>query len=251
MKKDWSTGPLPDSRAQEGSSALFSLHELKAKAEAHIGPSAKGQCTEENSGLIDLRALMAQAEKEERAKADQQALRVAEHTDVYPFGAPGTAPLRAAVPALPAEVSKRSMPRGGRRARQWGGIAAGVLIGGGAMAAAALGGGSLLWESTLMARPALAGLADHKMPAFKAEEAVADESVVTDGPPAEPTATALPDRPAKIGLHVPKAPVMNRTPKPPKPAAEIPTAQPKPAEVDPCRGDLMCAMQRAIEKKNK
>src|SRR5262245_45460577 len=71
--------------ASEGS-PLFSLNALKAKAEA-AAKANKPQGRDENSGLIDLKAMMAQAEKDKA----EEALNVTPHLPVYPFGSPGEA----------------------------------------------------------------------------------------------------------------------------------------------------------------
>src|ERR1044072_5004402 len=65
-------------------SSRFSLSALKAKAEAARKPPAR----EDNSGLIDLKAMMAEAEAEKEKEAAIEALHVAAHIPVYPFGPP-------------------------------------------------------------------------------------------------------------------------------------------------------------------
>jgi hypothetical protein len=55
-------------------------------------------------------------------------------------------------------------------------------------------------------------------------------------------------RPPKDIPHIAKAPVLNRTAAAPAAPPKAPAAAPAAPANDPCKGDLMCAMQRAVKK---
>jgi hypothetical protein len=230
---------------------------------------------EENSGLIDLKALMEQAEQQE--KEANQALHVSQHIGVYPFGAPPSTrspsatpatftPLATSAPIVEQASFSSSSLRGGRggrsgRARLWAGVLAGTIIGGSAVAAAAISARGLSEKPLQVAEAALTsyvverGWGPVRAQAVAAEEAALQakgKGTANAAGGREPLAAgAASDRAAKVGQHVPKAPVMNRTPGTSSPATQAPTAAaPKPAAADPCKGDLMCAMQRAAKGKS-
>jgi hypothetical protein len=230
------------------------------------------QSREENSGLIDLKAMMEQAEQDE--KEANQALHVSQHIGVYPFGAPSSTPspsvtqatqatltpLATAAPIVEKVSFSSRSGRSSRQARLWGGILAGAIIGGSAVAAAAINARGLSQEPLQVAEGALASyVVERGWGPVRAQALAAEEKALqikgtgtanAAGGQAPLAASAAPDRAAKVGQHVPKAPVMNRTPGTATPAAPAPavTATPKPAAADPCKGDLMCAMQRAAAK---
>lgn len=237
------------------------------------------QSREENSGLIDLKALLKQAEQQEEEA--NQALHVSQHIGVYPFGSPSPSP--SAAPATSAASATSATPatftplaasapvveqasfagsslRGSRsgRARLWGGLLAGVIIGGSAVAAAAISARGFSKEPLQTAEAALSSyVVERGWGPVRAQAAAVEEAatqakgkgtvsvVVAQQPLA---ASAAPDRAAKVGQHVPQAPVMTKAPDTSVPSAQAPVAaEPKPAAADPCKGDLMCAMQRAAK----
>ena len=278
MKKMWSSGPLsrpgaPEDMASSGDgSELFSLKELRAKeasAAAALVNERDKRDEEDNSGIIDLKALMVEAEREQKAKADEQALRVSQHIGVYPFGSPSSSPppspspsitpLAAAMPVALVDPTPALTPSSSMtRVRVWGGVLAGVIAGAGAMAGASMSDRGTSPEPLRVAQFALAPSVVQRASAPVTAQASAAEQASSARRAAQGKSVESPEgigttaRPPKIGLHVSRAPVMNRTPTVPKPdPTQAPQANPKPSSSDPCHGDLMCAMQRAIKNQNK
>lgn len=233
--KDRNSFPAPTS---EGSA--FSLKELKAKAEAAARIN-KPKDKDENSGLIDLKSMMAKAEQERAAS-----LSVAPHLDVYPFGAPAAA----AVVEETASSRAHRRPKRGRAASL--GIAAAVLgIAAVAAAAAAVGFGALEAPRPVLATPLPTALQwtiapTAMLPAAAEKEDLASAQPSPDDNDKESDPTLATPRPPKEIPHIAKAPVLNRTAEATTPKA--PPAAPPPPASDPCNGDLMCAMQRAVKK---
>lgn len=255
MKKESNTTTPSGPRKVEGpgskghSSAPFSLSELKAKAAAAV----PAKPPEENSGLIDLKALMAQAEEAERAEQEKMAgqprsLQV-NSLDIYPFGAPAEAtPPPAVAPVQGAEAAQGTLPR--RRSR-WPGVVAGAVIGFAAIAFAAVNTGIASNQAPGTAQAALTPEAIHRaVPPLETPGGAVQSPVAAPAPapinaPTPEPAVSEP-RPAKVAPHIAKAPVINRTPEEPKEPQKVP--EKRPAASDSCNGDLMCAMQRAVKK---
>jgi hypothetical protein len=208
----------------------------------------KSRMNKDDSGIIDIKALLAEAEKQ-KAEAEA-ALVVATHIAVYPFGAPVEAPVAPA--AQTAEMAAPSKGARGSRPRRLGAIAiAAAILGVSAIAAAAAGGvGALQTPHAAQSGTSTAAL----------QWAIASSIVAADlTEPAQPVAAAPADeepaiadsseapRAAKAFPHIAKAPVINRTQDAPKevPVTKGPAAPPA---SDPCKGDLLCAMQRAVKK---
>jgi len=256
MTKQWSSdndrkfSPAAADHTSEGS-ALFSLKELKAKAEA-AARTAKPQAREENSGLIDLKGLMAEAEKE-NAREAASALHVTPHIPVYPFGTPTEAPqavIPQAEPVAAADEVDTKRWRRPRRVRAGGIGVAAALLGIAAVAAAAVGVGLGAFDAPrpMLAMPLPASIHWAAAPSITAPDPATEiasaQPSQTEDDKAKSVATP---RPPKEIPHVAKAPVLNRTAEPPVSTPKPPVTATKPAN-DPCNGDLMCAMQRAVKK---
>jgi hypothetical protein len=242
-------GPRPGEapRPQAGSSS----GELVQRAQkASVAPTA----TKDDSGVIDLHALMAAAQAMAAAESQRPAASGDERTPVpvvrnlavYPFGAPPA--LDSAPP--PAQPAPRGFSRRGTVMMVLGGVALG-----GAVAAVVLARASHPGEEPARA-PASAG----DTAALTAETARLPgppQDVDTTSPGREPTSPAKsaapvePVLPAKsagprvVGPVV-KAPVV-KTPVVKTPA--VATGKPASPAADPCNGDLLCAMKRATEKR--
>ncbi len=254
MTKQWSSdnnrelSPAASNHTSEGS-ALFSLKELKAKAEA-AARTSKPQAREENSGLIDLKGLMAQAEKEDAQEA-ASALHVTPHIPVYPFGTPTEAPQAVIPQAEPVTAAAEVDTKRWRRPRQGraGGIGvAAALFGIAAVAAAAVGVGLGAFDAPrpMLAMPLPASIHWASAPSITAPDPTAESAQLSQTEEEKAKSVATP-RPPKEIPHVAKAPVLNRTAEPPVNTPKPPITAPKPAN-DSCNGDLMCAMQRAVKK---
>lgn len=249
MKKDLNTTPsgprkVEGSGSKGNNSALFSLSELKAKAAAAV----PAKPPEENSGLIDLRAMMAQGEEAQKA-AEPRSLQVSS-LDIYPFGAPAEAtPPSAVAPIQSAAVAQGTLHR---RRSGWPGVVAGAVIAFAAIAFAAVNIGVDSNEASGTAQAALSPEAIHRAVApleatgggVRSPSAAPAAPAPINAPTPEPAVTE--PRPANVAPHIAKAPVINRTQEEPKQPQKVP--EKKPAANDSCNGDLMCAMQRAVKK---
>jgi hypothetical protein len=251
MTKHWSSdnhrNSYPAAPTSEGS-ALFSLNELKAKAEAAARVNNLMK-RDDNSGLIDLKAMMAQAEQENAAEA-APGLHVTSHLAVYPFGAPASQPQPALVQSAPEEESPRALrrPKRGRAASI--GVAAALLsIAAVAAAAVSIGLGAFDVPRQALASPVPTALQWAMTPSEMAPASPekADLASAQPSPSATDPTLATP-RPPKEIPHIAKAPVLNRTTRATAAPPKAPTAAPTPPVNDPCKGDLMCAMQRATKK---
>jgi hypothetical protein len=212
----------------------------------------KSRMNKEDSGIIDLKALLAEAEKQEEAEGNA-AIAVAAHIPVYPFGSPPEAAV--ADPSTKMAVSARGTTRaGGSRSMRLGAVAiAAVILGVSAMAAAAVGGVVSLQtphaaQSSTSTTTLQWAIASSIVALDSSEPAIAP-SAPAEPAREEPAADNSGEAPraAKTFPHIAKAPVVNRTEEAPKeaPATKQPAAPPA---SDPCNGDLMCAMQRAVKK---
>jgi hypothetical protein len=212
---------------------LFSLGALMAK-ENEEAPDAGRR---DESGLIDIKALVAAAAKE---PSQAKAARPPEvHVDIFPFEAPLPPPpaIQAApvdaIDALPAQKTARR-----------GVLVAGALLIG--AAAAALG-------ITLSSPGAPAVAAADPLGAV-AETARQGTNALP--PPAAAPSPKEAKSPAPTPPQNPSRPETRRTQSTPIPtpttAQPTPTAkkvEAKPPATDSCGADLMCAMRRAAEKR--
>lgn len=252
MKKDSNTTTPSGPRKVEGpgskgnNSALFSLSELKAKAAAAV----PAKPPEENSGLIDLKAMMAQGEEAQRA-AEPRSLQVSS-LDIYPFGSPAEATRPPAVAVAPVQGAGAAQGTSHRRRSGWPGVVAGAVIGFAAIAFAAVNIGVGSNEASGTAQAALTPEAIHRaVPPLEAPGGGV-RSPGTSAAPAAPINAPTPEpavsepRQANVAPHITKAPVINRTQEEPKEPQKVP--EKRPAANDSCNGDLMCAMQRAVKK---
>jgi len=255
MTKHWSSDndrkSPPAAHTSEGS-ALFSLNELKAKAEAAVRGN-KPKDRDDNSGLIDLKAMMIQAEQERATEADS-ALHVTPHLPVYPFGAPAETPQ----PAPAAMVEETEGARAWRRPKRGRAASLGMavaLLGVAAIAAAAISAGLGAFDvpQTALATPIPTALQWSVAPAAMALATPENPEVAQPGSAADADAAKESDsaiataRAPKEIPHIAKAPVLNKTATPTAAAPKPPVSAPTPAN-DACKGDLMCAMQRAVKK---
>lgn len=210
------------------------------------GHPSNGGATRDESGLIDIRALMEAARATERTPAAREAegtpIPVVSNLAVYPFGAP-----QAAEPApVPEEPPK---PR-----------RAGLLnvllpVIGGAALAGVVAGVLLVRAPQQGEQPARAGAAGEV--AVTASEAPSPPKIEAVPPP-EPATPVEGAAPAEVTAVKPppvkKPPV--RTPpvkKPPvqtlpvkKPPVQTPPVKKPPPS--PCNGDLRCEMERAVKR---
>jgi len=237
-------GAASDAAASEDeSSALFSLKALRERAEAERAKEqAKPSC--DDSGLIDLYALGLSLKS------------VPATVQVAPLGPP-ILPLDSDLPKAEADIDIvfDKPVKAGKRA--W--------VAGAALVAAALGvlGFGLHAATEEQVQAAETGIAKAALevpsPAMdlprsetKADEPSADERAAkapSSEVKADPEKTEAPKKPVVAKTPVVKAqrpaPVkqasVTKTEEPEKPQVE----QKKPAPVDPCHGDLMCAMKRA------
>lgn len=245
---DSSTGAPPERISTN--SPPFPSSTLKARAEA--ASRATSSATRDDSGVINLKALIAQAD-EEKAAEEASAPNVTAHIPVYPFGAPVDSPLTPSPGVQPATFTKPEAPPPRKRSRRGraGGVAiAAALLSIAAVAAAAVGVGlnALEVPRAAVATPAPTAIQWAMTPAPAAPE---PEEVAVKQPSSTEEEQAAPalstPRPAMQIPHVAQAPVLNKTAEAP-PTVTAPPAQPAKPENDPCKGDLMCAMQRAVKK---
>ncbi len=209
-------------------------------------PRGASQTSNENSGLIDLRALMAAA----KSTAHDEPVDSAEigHLPVYPLGAPASQP----PPAPPVQVAAPA-PHAGRGQKVFAAVA--VLV----LAAVAAGVGVLLLArapagTTADVRVDTAGPTIHALP----EAAKVDVAPPTDSPVAAPRdpvpavatapgATPSPEIKARPGKPGP-LPGPAKPPAGQKTATGQKTPPAKSPAADPCKGDLLCAMKRSTER---
>lgn len=201
----------------------------------------------DDSGLIDLNALMEASRAAERAPARSEVtpVPVVRNLDLYPFGAP--APTEPA--AAPAAQEK---PRARRSAMR---VVLPVLGGvalAGALAFVFLSGPG---EST---QPAAAGAVPaERAPAPDAVTLPLPPPVTTPAPAAEPTpaptdsgsvkppvATRPPAKTTPVKTTPVKATPVKTTPVKTTPVKTTPVKTPAPS---PCNGDLRCEMERAVK----
>jgi hypothetical protein len=140
-------------------------------------------------------------------------------------------------------------PKRGRAASI--GIAA-ALLGVAAIAAAAVSAlGTFEVPRLALATPVPTALQWSMAPSAMAPASTENAEVASAQPTRteeESAPTVATARPPKGIPHIAKAPVLNRTAEAPAKTPAPPVTAPKPAS-DPCKGDLMCAMQQAVKKK--
>jgi hypothetical protein len=238
--------PSSSGKPAEENSVAFSLTALMAQNEQAPKPVV-GMKNKDDSGLIDLNALIAMEDGVRKEPSAPVVPAVSAHIGLFPFEAQQAAaqqPQYAAAP-FPPDVA----PRKSSRAWLWIGVAGVVAAAVGAFYIGMNAGGS---------EPAKTALASETSPAaapatLEASKPV-EEPKIAAADPGAPKAKDVKDVPAKDTAK-PAVAAAPATPKPatPKPAAPkgdgASEAPKKPAGGgDPCHGDLMCAMQRATKK---
>lgn len=215
--------PAPSSKpGRKDGSAMFSLGSLierQASPAPPPAPPAAPAPRSLRSGLIDLSALRDNPEV------------VADHLAVFPLGAPES--------KRPAAVSQSIAAAPARARRPIGALVAAVAI-----AAAGIGiAAGILRNAEARGPAAVTGVAGvaRALPARLPAERRVEPTPAPVDPGVTPPAPA-PPAPSVIAV-TPRPTVTARPPAPPKP----PTPPIRPS--DPCRGDLMCAMQQAVNKK--
>jgi len=225
-----------DGSREEGSSVLFSLEALVAKAEGAPAPAqSPAKNVKDESGLIDLKAIEAAAQNAEAAPA------MAPLLPVFPFGSPEPAPAPVVNTPEVSEEEEEEPINGKSKKGRW--IAASLVAA--AISAVAIGvasAGSNVEPLTLNTgfSPAFGEVAKRTSKAIPAPEPVV---VATNEKDTSKDAAAT----QKSGVRAKSGPV-NPRPADPKPAdVKVETPKPPPPPADNC--DLMCQMRRAASKK--
>jgi len=225
---DW--GVPRETEGHEDNSAIFSLRSLIEQAEAT--PPSEGSARGDDSGLIDLTALGAI----HRNQLPRTAL------PLFTLPTPEAAP----------ELVVEPVPEFRSRRAAW---LRGAALFVAAAAVVAIGASGLSETRVEAAETGLGELAVAPIPAVeleapnalpvKAVETKKEEAKAEPKPVSVKTAKALN---AQAKPEVRRTPVVKKAPSPEPAKAPTPPpekSEPKPAPVDPCHGDLMCAMKRA------
>ena len=203
-------------------------------------PSQGSPATSDESGLIDLRALMAAAQSSSRATsrpaADLTPVPVVSNLDIYPFGAPEPpAPAPAPVPAeqiAPRRFAPMKLVVPVIGAVAVAGVALGVLLGRGPQGTE---------------RPERVGAAAGA-PATNGESAAlpgGPAKIETAPPPEEKRAESTTPQVGKTPtLKAPATKTPGKTP----PATKTPGTKTPPPTTSPCNGDLRCEMERSVKR---
>lgn len=212
------------------------------------GHPSNGGATRDESGLIDIRALMEAARATERTPAAREAegtpIPVVSNLAVYPFGAPEAAePAPAPVPEEPPKPRRAGLLN--------------VLLPviGGAALAGVVAGVLLMRPSQGTQEPTRAGAAGEvavtapeapSPPKIEAVPPPEPATPVEGAAPAESTAVKPPPvkKPPVRTPPVKNAPV--KTPPLKKPPVKTPPVKTPPPS--PCNGDLRCEMERAVKR---
>jgi hypothetical protein len=202
-------------------------------------PRGGDHANTDESGLIDLQALM--AAHESRATETPADAGVVQHIAVYPFGAPPSQrpPAPAPVAAVAPEPPRPSHAKKALIA------AAAVLLAGAAAA------GFLLGRTSPQTAP--------NAPADSAGQALSTpaENARIGAPAGDPAQKAADPATTPAETTGPSAPTQPRTTRPLTPktpkgpvqkVASKTTPPPPPPPADPCKGDLLCNMKRSTEK---
>ncbi|MEO7327445.1 MAG: hypothetical protein ABI193_02625, partial [Minicystis sp.] len=216
----------------------------------------------DDSGMIDLRALLAAAQKTDDADVEGTPLPVTRTIPVYPFGAPAILELTRPPPSPSSPGPNEGHPLL-PRSKVFLALAGLALMGIGAAAALSLAppdaAREVVVEQGIEAVPAECAAA--LAPEAPTLSAGVDVSSLPDVTPA-PAGDAAPDRPAasaapatgEMDVRAPAAPQRSAKalPLPAKaqpPAAEAAAATKPASPADSCGGDLLCAMKRATGKR--
>ena len=241
--------PSSSGKSAEENSVAFSLTALNEQAPKPL----VGMKNKDDSGLIDLHALIAMEDGARKEVSAPVVPAVSAHIGLFPFEASQAAapppPVQHADAPFPPDVA----PRKSSRAWLW--------IGGVGVVAAAVGA-FYIGMNAGNSEPAKTALGGETAPAaapatLEASKPVEEPKIAATDPGA-PKAKDVKDAPAKDTKEATK-PTVASAPANPKPTAAKPAtpksdgaaeAPKKPAGGggDPCHGDLMCAMQRATKK---
>lgn len=235
--------------SSEENSVAFSLSALMAQGDQAPKPLI-GMTNKEDSGLIDLNALIAMEDSVTKKGAAPTVPAVSAHIGLFPFDAPPVTAAPAPVAAPVAAVSDDiEMPKKPSRALVWVGLV-GVAVAAAAAFFVAMNGGSsdtpevAQNTTTEAAPPAAPAPIETAKPVEEPKVAAADPgaSKAKDKEPTKPAAQTTPAvaKPAAVAAAKPAAAKPQDAP--------APAAKPAGASNDPCHGDLMCAMQRATKK---
>ena len=231
-----------------------------------------GHASGDDSGIIDLRALMRAAREadrrageEEAARADATPLAVVRPLDIYPFGAPeekGSARPASPPAPPPSRVASPPAPPPSRVARWSAGLW--MLLGAGLLGLAVVvpvlvqtlpddeavvtvtaAGGPVHGPAAAQVAlwPILAESPNAAVPV-----AIADTSLPAASSEVDPDTVVAPSSAAPVGEASAPArltPVRSS----PRATTSATAEKPRPAAppVDPCNGDLLCAMKRATQ----
>lgn len=224
---------------KEDNSVLFSLDSLKAQAEEAASPKSvpSGVAKFDDSGLIDLNALEASAQRTDTASA------AAIHVPIFPFGAPEVLPTAPPTTAPVVEsIEPVDFKGGNKKARLFAALSLGAVVIAGVAFMATRDTTPL---STLSAKLSPAFEEPTKRAASAAKivavaEAPKKADAVESAKEAPPIAGK---RPAQSATQ--RQPGADKKPADPPPVVET---KPKPPPVaDNC--DLMCQMARAAGRK--
>jgi len=241
-------GSWGEGEAREGGSKMFSLTALVTKNKGPSkAPERPGAATLDNSGIIDLRSMLASAEAHEERPSDP--LAVQSHLPISPFDAPQPAPPRAPAPVTPTPMRPSSRLQ-----------ASVAMVVAGAALAVAIAGATV---ALVMTRgPQETPRSEPARLVMNAEAKERETREVTALAPIAPAAPATSEvkaqseaaAKAKATTAPPRAKVAakrvtaaRRAPTRAATAAPATTKReaPKAPAVDPCNDDLMCAMERA------
>jgi len=218
-----STGP------REEGSVTVPLRELLAQFDS-VPPKSNTTARDDDSGLIDLAALVAQSKGSAPAP-------VLAHAPIFPFGAPEPQPVVAT-----ATAEEPAKPVAKSRKGAW--IAAAALV----AVAAIAGGVNAATAASGEAKALATGLAPFaEQGSLVARAATPAEPVASNEKPAEPESEPKAEartptlRGPVASVNRPKGPGASK-------GGEVVKKDPPAKPKDPCNGDLMCAMRRATGK---
>jgi hypothetical protein len=235
--------PKGTGKSAEENSVTFSLSALMAQGTQAPASQRTGAAAKDDSGLIDLNALSAMEDNVSKLTGVPQGGVMPAQVGLFRLDAPSVVPpLSAAV--QPGEVEQPKKP-----SRSW------IWVGGAAVAVAAVAaffigmntgnGGRAQSAGAETASPAAVSPAVLESPKATEPDKIA---AVDPGAPKETAKEAPKEAPKTVPVKV-VAEQPKLSPKKTEPTRE--TAKPeerKAAPGDPCKGDLMCAMQRATKK---
>jgi hypothetical protein len=236
--------PNATGKTAEENSVTFSLSALMAQGEQPSKPS-NGPTKEADSGLIDLNALIAMEDSVGKgANSSPLTGGVTAHIGLFPFETP-----QMAAPPPPV-VQAQEIERPRKSSRLWIGVGGvGAALAAGAAFWVGMHGGTADNPQTAQTATVEAAPPAAAAPAALDGTSAAEQSKVTSLDPGAPKAKekeppkAAPAAKAASGSTKPAAAKQDGSKE-----AAAPQAERKAAPGDPCKGDLMCAMQRATKK---